>query len=253
MSKIVELTTTAIYINGKELTENYIVSYYNGVSDNGPCITFSEFIKRYNLEEIQEVIVDRELYASEIVKQILSTSIRIDAITINKWSNVSENDRALLAKMFADRDYLFETTYGTFYASREHLEQSNQKVVPSVTLTNSVIPTDKKRYKIECEITAIGDIFSLLYNTFSEVSNLKVTPIFDAVPIKIVNGECKTPDYTLFVYPDGISLVFDPISRENGNKYVLQKPTDDDIINWLETMDSEQVYKMAQLTFTKMQ
>ena len=125
--------------------------------------------------------------------------------------------------------------------------------VQTCALPISVTPVDQKRYKIECEITAIGDIFSLMYNTFSEVSNLKVTPIVEAVPISIVNGECKTSDYTLFVYPDGISLVFDPISRESGSKYVLQKSTDDTIIKWLETMDSEQVYKMAQLTFTKMQ
>jgi len=513
---IIELTADTIRLDGKELSENYIVSYYNGVSDisNGPCITFSELIKRHNLEEIQEIVLDRGLYTTEILKQILSTRNKIDNIKVKKWNLVSENDRALLANMMADKGYLFETNASEFNAildqynpepvnitnvlvtsektcslgnqdkfisdnieiddlfdkavryignhtrekafiinvgsmdgkthdelagytvlfdfkglyvepipyifeslksnfsddnlfensaitnydgqiemltipqevvdnglvhdcfrgmssiyppknglgsvgDKETVEKYSKKIsVPCLTfdsllrkhnisnfdilkidaeghdweifkevnldtfhpsvirmewfnlskedkqnvldkftkynyvyemmygditaisndiylkligkspekkdtinaeqslvvpIVSSVSVVDKKRYKIECEITAIGDIFSLLYNTFSEVNNLKVTPIFDAVPIKIMNGECRTPDYTLFVYPDGISLVFDPISRESGNKYVLQKQTDHDIINWLETMDSEQVYKMAQLTFTKMQ
>lgn len=252
MTKFLELKDGLASIDNNPISSNYIVSFYNGVwvDSHTPCITFSEFVKRENLSYIEEFVINYKENVGEISKQILLTDIVIDSIKVTNWNSVSDNDKAFITKALADKSYLFETKDSVFYAVRENSLLQQKETTP-VNTALTVTPTDSKRYKIECEISTIGDIFSLLYNTFSEVTNLKVTPIFEAVPIKFTGGVCKTPDYTLILYPDGISLVFDPISRENGTKYVLDKDTDESVQKWLETMDSEQVYKLAQLTFRK--
>ena len=246
---IIEIAQYSIYIDGKICNRDYFVDFYNGISRDSRthCITFSMFAELENLQSVNEIILDYENGISEIITDILSTDVKVDAITVRNWSKVEENKKADVVKLLSDKNYLFETNFDTdiFYASNEHFDDIKSSQ-PNVTSDNI------KRYKIECEISTVGDIFSLVYNTFSEVANLKVYPIVSAVPIKILDGECKTPDYTLFVYPDGISLIFDPISRETGSRFVLNKPVDEDVIKWLESMDSEQIYKMAQLTFTKL-
>ena len=254
MSSIYPPKNGLISVDNKETVNRY------GMKIIVPCLAFESLLKKHNISQFDILKIDAEGHDWEILKEVDLDKYRPSIIRI-EWINLSEENKQEVLDKFNKHHYLYEMIYGDITAITEELylkiigknkivenPQPKEEPVNNLFIESGI----KKKYKIECEISTVGDIFSLMYNTFSDITNLKVYPIVSAVPIRILDGECKTPDYTLFVYPDGISLVFDPISRENGGKFVLNKPLDEDVIKWLESMDSEQIYKMAQLTFTKL-
>ncbi len=256
----IKLSNNCIRLDGKDLNSNYVVGLYNGISiSNIPCVIFSEFVDRENIKKICTLSIDYDSGISEILKEILNSQIEILALSAFNWNIIKDSDKAIITKELSDKGYLFETNDNTLTAVLEY-KPANPIKIPTVLVASE--PKSKlsqsgakKKYKLECLLETVLDVKSVLENSFGTVSSIKLTPIYDPIRIKLENGTFKSYDYSLFVDSESISLTFDygENSRESGVCYVLKKRIDSSVEEWLETLDSEQLYKLAQLTFTRVE
>jgi len=254
----IQLSNNYIRLNGKDLNSNYVVGPYNGISTAKiPCVIFQEFADRENIKKICNLSLEYDTGVSEILKQIFKTKIQILALSAFNWNTIKDSDKAIITKELCDRGYLFETNDNTLTAVLENGQEQPVKIPTVLVASESSSKLQqsgiKKKYRLECVIETDLDVKAVLQNTFGNVVLGKLTPIYEAIPIKLNNGTFKAPDYSLIVDSDGITLLFDygENSRESGVEYSLEKNVDYVVEQWLETLDSEQLYILAQLTFTR--
>ena len=254
----IQLSNNYIRLNGKDLNSNYVVGPYNGISTSKiPCVIFQEFVDRENIKKICTLSLEYDTGVSEILKHIFKTKLQILNINAFNWNTIKDSDKAIITKELCDRGYLFETKDNTLTATLGFVQEQPIKIPTVLVASESSSKLQqsgiKKKYRLECVLETELDVKAVLQNTFDNVVLGKLTPIYEAIPIKLNNGTFKAPDYSLFVDINGITLKFDygENSRESGVEYVLKKNVDYVVEQWLETLDSEQLYILAKLTFTR--
>jgi hypothetical protein len=240
-----------------------VISDYNGMSRNSEgktisCITFEEFIRKYNIVKFENISINLGKNTYQIFKQIDIAKFNVKNISLS-WSNFTTEEMLEVTKRFAQENYLFEVFCSDILAYKETQELivPKQETPENTLFASTTQQTHPKKYKVEFVVNTNLDILSELIKTFGSVIEYNIKPIFEPLPIIFNNNTCRVQDYTLLVDVNGISLIFDnnPQNREqsvryNNNKKLSGKEIPE-VVSWLETMDSEQVYQMAKFTFTK--
>ena len=249
MKKIVSITNEFVAVD--DIQYDITVDDYNGVSTVSgkqiQKITFDEFLTRYKISKIDELYLGVGNRTINVLKQIFRNNISIGDYYIQTWNDVPDKDKATITKHFCDANVLFDTcdTGNLFYTNTIN----KHRTVPSIMPTQT---TGAKKYNVQFTTNTDLDVIATLYSTFVNVSDIIVTPVYEPKPIIFDGNVCVVDDYTLVVSESSISLTFQTIGREVGVRYEISKPLDiTQTKYWLQTMDSEQVYQMAKLTFNK--
>ena len=249
MKKIVSITNEFVAVD--DIQYDITVDDYNGVSNVSgkqiQKITFDEFLTRYKISKIDELYLGVGNRTINVLKQIFRNNISIGDYYIQTWNDVPDKDKATITKHFCDANVLFETcvTGTLFYTNTINKHRTVPSIIPTQT-------TGAKKYNVQFTTNTDLDVIATLYSTFVNVSDIIVTPVYEPKPIIFDGNVCVVDDYTLVVSESSISLTFQTIGREVGVRYEISKPLDiTQTKSWLQTMDSEQVYQMAKLTFNK--
>lgn len=238
-----------------------------------PCITFDSLIEKHNIKHFDVLKIDAEGHDWTIFRTIDLDKYKPSVIRL-EWLNLSDQEKIEVTDKFIKHNYLFEVKYGDITAISEEIynslsgevkETPKQMVIPeptenllftSVSKVTTIIQS-KLKYSVSFEVVTDKDVANSLLQTFGEVSKLHIEQLFQTLPIQFIDGNCKVNDFLIEVSTDGITITFDAneSSRENGSVYRSGKPLSSleipKVIQWLETMDSDEVYTLAKLTFKK--
>jgi FkbM family methyltransferase len=239
-----------------------------------PCLTFDALIEKYKIKNFDVLKIDAEGHDWTIFKTIDLDKYHPSVIRL-EWLNLPDQERVELTEKLIKYNYLYEVKYGditaitnelynkVFENSEEAKTSPVKHEIPSPTeniMFTSVATTNhhKTKYKVDFEVYTEKDVYVILNQIFpGEISELNLQPVFAPVPIKFDRDICIVNDFVIEVSTSGIKLSFDdtPTNREKNVSYknnkLLSSLEIPKVIAWLETMDSEQVYRMVKLSFAK--
>lgn len=238
-----------------------------------PCLTFDSLIEKHNIKNFDVLKIDSEGHDWTIFKTIDLNKYKPSVIRL-EWVNLSDQEKVEVTDKLSKHNYFFEVLCGDITAiseemyniltgeikepeKRMNIPEPTENILFASTKTITTIVSSKSKYKVSFEVVTEKDVASSLLHTFGEVSNLNIEQLFQTLPIKFIDGNCKVNDFLIEVTTDGIILTFDKSesSRENGSIYRSGKHLSSleipKVIQWLETMDSDEVYTLAKLTFKK--
>lgn len=238
-----------------------------------PCLTFDSLIEKHQLKSFQILKIDAEGHDWTIFKTIDLDKYHPSVIRL-EWLNLPDQEKLDLTEKLTKYNYLYEVKYGDITAITNELYNEvfeNSEEIRPVSVKHEIPnPTEnimfasvantsyKTKYKVDFELYTEKDVYSILNQVFTgEIYELNVQPVFTSVPIKFEGNVCLVNDFVIEVSINGINLSFNdsPTNREKNVSYknnkLLSSLEIPKVISWLETMDSEQVYKMVKLSFAK--